>query len=446
MRIGARIHFFLLCILLLSASATHFSLRAFDIHATIAGSNTIESRQIGNGVLYESEYFTKTKWTIHTVIADLSNPTLTLRIGKGLDNISGLERVCSIAHRYDSLHSGESVLAAVNANFWRAGTNHPMGPTVIDGVVLSDKQHRNWSSLAIGNDDQIYISNYSMNAQIVTRFGAIPVDRFNYRSDSGAVVVYTSYFGSSIPFIDTVGIFLASSDTLTDDSEIQFDVASTIDSLRSLNIESGTLKIQFVYLKHPLANTITPCRITQIDTGIVSIPKNGGILSFGRGPFPLFFSLFVGDTFSLSTRLSPVVTSPVKYMASGTPRLVRNGNVSVEWREEGLTKQRFVLGAYGRTGIGISKDGKKIIFLSAEATNRRKGKRGLSLPDMAKLLVGKGAYQAINFDGGSSATLVVQNETVAPTSGTRFSRKISTALMLVTKEGVSQGQASRPTR
>jgi len=133
-------------------------------------------------------------------------------------------------------------------------------------------------------------------------------------------------------------------------------------------------------------------------------------------------------------------------MASGTPRLVRNGNVSVEWREEGLTKQRFVLGAYGRTGIGISKDGKQIIFLSAEATNRHKGKRGLSLPDMAKLLVGKGAYHAMNFDGGSSATLVVQKETVAPTSGTRFSRKISTALMLVAKEGVSQGQASRPTR
>ena len=121
-------------------------------------------------------------------------------------------------------------------------------------------------------------------------------------------------------------------------------------------------------------------------------------------------------------------------MTSGTPRLVREGRVSVEWQEEGLRKLRFVNGKYARSAIGISKDGKSIILMTVEASNRKMRRSGISLLDMAKILVDEGAYNAMNFDGGGSATMVVNDETVAPRSGTKYSRKISTALFVTRKK------------
>lgn len=393
--------------------------------------------RLSQNVTYSSSYIKKGRWTVHTVVADLLDPTLSLRLGKGLENIAGLERVQNILHRFDSLHHGfATALAGVNANFWRAGSNHPMGPTVSEGVILRTDQYKNWSSVAVTTTGSVHIDRFSVTAGIRTRFGLIPIEHFNYRHDSLSLSAYTSYFGSTVPFLDTSGIFLASQDTITDDSESDSVVTATVDSVYSRSPESGTLKIQFRYLRAPLANTLTPCRITAIDTSIMAIPVDGGVLSFGRGRFPLFFSLFVGDTFSLESRVSPVLPDPVRVMTGGTPRIVRDGKVSVEWQEEGLRKRRFVTGRYARTAFGVSKNGSQIIMVTVEGSSRRARRQGIGLADLAKVLIDRGAWQALNFDGGGSATMVVSDQTVAPATGTRYSRKISTTLFLVeTKHG-----------
>lgn len=388
--------------------------------------------RLSPNVTYSASYVKKGRWRVHTVVADMRDPSLALRLGKGLENIAGLERVQNILHRFDSLQHGFSTaLAGVNANFWRAGSNHPMGPTVSEGVILRTDQYKNWSSVAITTDGLVHIDRFTVTAGIRTRFGLIPIEHFNYRHDSLSLSAYTSYFGSTVPFLDTSGIHLASQDTITDDSESDSVVTAVVDSVYSLSPESGTLKIQFRYLRAPLVNTLTPCRITAIDTSIMAIPADGGVLSFGKGRFPLFFSLFVGDTFSFESRVAPVLPAPVRVMTGGTPRIVRDGQVSVEWQEEGLRKRRFITGQYARTAFGVSRNGNQIIMVTVEGSNRRARRRGIGLADLAKLLIERGAYQALNFDGGGSATMVVSDQTVAPATGTRYSRKISTTLFLV---------------
>lgn len=400
------------------------------------------SRMLAPGVLYSHAYVPKTRLSVHTLHVDLRNPRVGIRLGKGLEHISGLEQVHSIMHRYDSTVQGLRVVAGSNANFWKAGTIHPMGPTVSDGQLLIARQYKNWSSVAFTDRGTVIIDTFRMDVSLETRLGTIPVSRLNRRVDSAEVVLYTHYFGSSVPFFDTLGIREASRDTITDDSEAAIDtvIMAKMDSIWSVSPESGTLKLQFTYLYPPAANTRITCRVTELDTGFVAIPRRGGVISFGKGPFPLFSSLFVGDTFSLASRLDPVVPAPVMQMTGGTPRIVRDGAVSVEWVEEGLKKTRFVEGRYGRTAIGVSRRGDTLILMTVEPYNRRHRRRGVSLEALAKLLIARGAWQGMNLDGGSSATMVAEGQTRVPLSGNRGSRKISTALMVYERLGIVTGR------
>lgn len=399
------------------------------------------SRQLAPGVTYSHSYNRKARLSVHTLTVDLRNPFLGVRVGKGLDHISGLERVHSIAHRYDSANAGIRVLGGSNANFWKAGTLHPMGPTIIDGVLLTADKYRNWPSIAITDDGTVYIDSFHVDVSIRTRVGSIPVSQLNRRRDSTEVVLYTSYFGNSVPFLDTLGIREASRDNVTDDSESGIDsvVLAQLDSVWSMSPENGTLKLQFEYLAPPRANAVLPCRITAMDTSVVAIPKNGGVISFGKGQFPLFYSLMVGDRFSLHSAIDPPIPDPVVQMTGGTPRLVRDGKVSVEWVEAGLKKVRFVNGNYGRSSVGITRGGDTLILVVVEPYSRKQARRGTSLETLARLLIDRGAWQAINLDGGSSTTMMVEGQTYVPLVGNRGSRKISTALLIYERLATRRG-------
>lgn len=390
-------------------------------------------RELAPGVLYAHAYSPTSRLSVHWLTVDLANLNLGVRVGKGLEHISGLEQTHSILSRFDSIYSNVRVIAGINANFWRAGTLHPMGPTVSDGELLISTQHRNWSSIAFTDAGQVSIDTFDMRVSVHSRLGEIPVTRINRRIDSTEVVLYTGYFGSSVPFVDTTGIREASRDTITDDSEAAIDtlILAIMDSVWNVSRERGTLKLQFRYMRPPRANTITPCVVTRLDTGFVAMPDDGGVLSFGRGPFPLFSQLLVGDTFSLGSRLHPPLKGSVVQMTGGTPRIVRDGQVSVEWVEEGLTKLRFVNGHYGRSALGYSRNKDTLIMMTVDPYNRRARTRGATLETLAKLMLARGAWQAMNLDGGSSATMVVEGLTTVPGSGNRGSRKISTALMVL---------------
>jgi hypothetical protein len=395
-------------------------------------------KTVAPGVVYSFHQYKKLFCDVHTVTVDLSDPGISVELAKGVDHIAGLERVFEIAERMNTGFQGaRRVLAGINANFWKAGTHHPMGPTVINGVTLVNQKYSNWPSVVIGKSGAMHIDEYSMSSEIKTRYGSIPIHKYNFRDDSLSVVVYTKYFGSSVPFVDIDQIQSVSQDSITDESETEQLFSSTVDSLVSSHPEIGTLKIQFQYIQKPMANSITQCRITNIDTGLVIIPPDGGVLSFGRGRFPLFFSLFVGDTFTVASRVFPTVEEPVMQMACGTPLLVREGRNYVKSNPSDVGRIKFVTARYARSAIGISRDGKKLILTTVEAPHRGTRKQGISLANLADILIEHGAYSAMNFDGGGSATMVVGDETVSPPNANHHSRKISTALMVI-KSGTAK--------
>ncbi len=414
-----------------------FAVPAYAQKASPAWPAPDSTRELTPGVTYSHSYFPKSRLSVHTIVVDLKNPFLGVRVGKGLDHISGLERVHSIAHRFDSVLAGVRVIGGVNANFWKAGTQHPMGPTVSDGELLTADKYKNWPSFAVTEDGSVFIDTFHIDVSIRSRVGSIPISRLNRRTDSTEVVLYTTFFGPSVPFVDTLGIREASRDVVTDETEAAIDtmILALMDSVWNVSPESGTLKLQFEYLSPPRANMQLPCRITAMDTGFVAIPENGGVISFGKGQFPLFYSLMVGDRFTLITTCDPKVPGPIVQMTGGVPRIVRDGKVSLEWIEAGLKKQRFVTGHYGRSSIGISRGGDSLILIAAEPYSRKQRRRGADLQTLAELQIANGAWQALNFDGGSSATMLVEGQTRVPLTGNRWSRKISTALLIFERLG-----------
>jgi exopolysaccharide biosynthesis protein len=56
---------------------------------------------------------------------------------------------------------------------------------------------------------------------------------------------------------------------------------------------------------------------------------------------------------------------------------------------------------------------------------------GMTLVEMADFMIGLGAYQALNLDGGGSTTIVVANRVVNRPADAAGERRVSNALMII---------------
>ena len=62
----------------------------------------------------------------------------------------------------------DSVLVAVNANFWRAYSNFPIGPTIIDGELVEMRTHKNWTSGFFDAHSRLFIDNFFISGKLFT--------------------------------------------------------------------------------------------------------------------------------------------------------------------------------------------------------------------------------------------------------------------------------------
>ena len=88
----------------------------------------------------------------------------------------------------------------------------------------------------------------------------------------------------------------------------------------------------------------------------------------------------------------------------------------------------FTLAPHPRTAVGLSKDRRALLLVVADG--RREGVPGLTLPELAALLVEVGACTALNLDGGGSSALWLRDRIVnRPSDG--FERKVANHLGVV---------------
>lgn len=290
--------------------------------------------------------------------------------------------------RTSAIAEEQGAVAGINGTFF-AGTGRPLGSLLINKELVSTPIYDR-TTLVISDDHQAFIDNVSIdcyfNSSKNIRYDITGV---NQGRDEGSIILYTPAWGEK---------------TGTGNDGIEL-------------VTSGAV-------------------VKEIRTGNSNIPSDGYVISIS-GPAAQFVTdnVKVGDRIDFHIKVVPFATSPgsILHMISGGPRLVKEGIVYVSKHEEKF-KSDIALGRAARTAVGVNKDG-KLLLVTVDGLPRKKESRGekssigVTLEELAELMINLGATDAMNLDGGGSTTMWIDGRIVNhPASG--YEQVVSNALLI----------------
>jgi len=192
--------------------------------------------------------------------------------------------------------------------------------------------------------------------------------------------------------------------------------------------------------KNGLEIVVENSRMTGINLNDSKIPENGYVISVAGPQLEVLpDQVHVGDKISTRIKIIPYNTSPSKIvqLISGGPRLLKHGHIYVSKHEEKF-KTDIARGRAARTAVGLTKENELLLVtVDGPSRGKKRSKKpqqsiGVTLEELSNLLLSLGAYEAMNLDGGSSSTMVVDGKLVnKPTSG--YQRRVSNALIVSPK-------------
>ena len=108
--------------------------------------------------------------------------------------------------------------------------------------------------------------------------------------------------------------------------------------------------------------------------------------------------------------------------------MIKEGRVAIPFEDEKIAA-KFVSDRHPRTAIARLKDGRMLL---TTVDGRQPGvSAGMSLPELADLLLEFGASEAINLDGGGSTTMVVNGKLVNNPSDQTGERPVSDGILIL---------------
>jgi exopolysaccharide biosynthesis protein len=113
-------------------------------------------------------------------------------------------------------------------------------------------------------------------------------------------------------------------------------------------------------------------------------------------------------------------------IVGGGPQLIREGRVEITAEREGI-RPAFVSDRHPRTAIASLGEG-KILIVTVDGRQPSLSV-GMSLAELAQLLLEFGARDAINLDGGGSTTMVIDGRVVNSPSDQTGERMVSDAIL-----------------
>jgi hypothetical protein len=213
----------------------------------------------------------------------------------------------------------------------------------------------------------------------------------------------------------------------TKTSELLRDLAATRDVVGGVNAD--------FFLFTPPG---VPTGAMVIAGRVITPPSNRPVFAMDSAGVPHittfrlrdFDSLAVGDPRLAQASLLPF--HPLEAVG-GRPVMTRDSVIVVIPDANG--QPSFINTRHPRTAVGISNNGKRLLLVVVDG--RQAGySDGMSLPELATLMLALGARDAINLDGGGSTTLVYADSTRAMQIANRPSdptgeRPVGNALAIV---------------
>ena len=269
--------------------------------------------------------------------------------------------------RPSSMARRERAAAAINGTFFTPSTGKPLGMVMIDQRMVSEPILSR-TAFGITRSKKVLFDPISFKATISLSNRTIKIDGVNRRRQRREVVIYTPEYGLTTKTKDGIEI------------------------------------------------TIVNNQISSINSSNSYIPGEGYVLSIGPdGPDIKGVRLFKEAELNLGLDGE---WKDVVYALGGGPRLVKEGKIYITSKLENF-RPDVALSRAARSAIGVTKDGKLLLVTVDSAT----------LKELANLMIGLGAEEAMNLDGGGSSTLVYRDWVVNSPQGQR-ERAVSNALLV----------------
>ena len=333
-------------------------------------------------------------------VAEMSRhqPTLHFEVSLANAQILGKETVRSMAQRR-AKRGDRRVLVAVNGGFGVLGDMRGYGGVlenlhIQDGELMTQPTDVD-ACFGVTDTGEFLPGLVEMQASVTIGTHTLPLGCINQRRLDGCeVTLYTPRMGAS---------------TRTHRRRGQ-EVVLTGSSLLPLT-----------------PNYTQPYRVSGVTRdGDSAIPRDGAVLWISsRVKTPAVSAFDEGAEGTVTLTLSPPSWNRARHAIGGRLRLLKNGQINptlVEMHEEekkhrpGKRTSVLNLSHEPRTALGYNAD---TLFLVVADGRQPRYSTGLTLYELASILIEFGATEAINLDGGSSSTFVVNDAVVNKPSGQR---------------------------
>ena len=294
----------------------------------------------------------------------------------GSENINSLMKL-------EDLVRNSGAYAAINASYFKQDTGTPLGLTIVNGRMMTGPL-MNRSVFGIDEDGRFHIGKVTLEGKIaIGNNDSVPIKNINQPiMTSQGAHLYNIHWGDTTPCTSNEFWHIA------------------IDKSRIV--------------------AICECPVKIPPAGFAIVVKKS-FLAYT----PQYYE-YVKYCYSLY----PKEWCKMKCAFAAGPNLVVNGKKCVDFEEQKFTAP-FANTRTARSAIGIKRDG-TIILLAVDG--KQKGiSEGVTLSEMADIMLNMGACQAMNLDGGSSTQMVVCGQLVnVPTN--KIGAKVTNAVIIVKKQ------------
>ncbi len=168
-------------------------------------------------------------------------------------------------------------------------------------------------------------------------------------------------------------------------------------------------------------------KVIAINNNNSSLRDGQVVLSVHGTAMEQFNTVQVGDSIQINESINEVWNKIDNIVGVG-PMLIKNNSIYISSKQEQFGSD-VAGGKAPRTAIGLTKDNHILLVV---VDGRQSHSAGMTLLELALFMQENGAVQALNFDGGGSSEMVINNNIInKPSDGKE--RKVTTALAIVKK-------------
>jgi len=352
------------------------------------------------GFTYQNDRIESVPWSIHIGKLDRSNKDYELHSVLATDYIFDVntlsEQVKVVPPEWGR------PIAAINGDFFHneAGPylGDPKGLQIMNGELLSAPS--DWSCFWLDAEGNPHMTNVTSLFKVTWPGGAQTALGLNEERVAGGAVLYTPRLGHS---------------------------TRTPGGGRELVLERNENN---AWLPLQIGETYT-ARVRQVlDTGNAPLSSNSMIVSVSPQLLTQIPAVKPGSIVTISTATTPDLKGS-KTAIGGGPALVRGGK-AMQWHSAQFR--------HPRTAIGWNSTN----FFMVEVDGRQRGVSvGMTFPELADEMVKLGCTEALNLDGGGSATFWLYGNVVnSPSEG--HERETGNGLVVVRKNKTETHSSTNP--